>query len=206
MRYGVTMFATDLSIDVVDSPGRSRSGASTRCGCPSTPHPHQPPHPAPQRRDAREVQALARPAGRQWRRRVPPRRCAWAPASFCRPSADLIVTAKAVASLDHVSGKAGRPRRRVRLERGRDRRPRRRLPAPPGDRASTLAMQALWRDEGRVHRRARVAPARGRGPNPPSATARRLSVPVLMGGGAGPSCSPTPSSTPTAGCPSVAPA
>ena len=68
MRYGVTMFATDLSIDVVELARAVEERGSTRCGCPSTPHPHQPPHPAPQRRRAaREVQALARPAGRAGR-------------------------------------------------------------------------------------------------------------------------------------------
>ena len=161
MRYGVTMFATDLSIDVVELARRSRSGPRLAVAARAhhIPTSRRTPHPSGG-------------AARKYKRSLDPLVALAAAASatttlrlgtgiLLPAGAGYIVTAKAVASLDHVSGAAGRPRRRVRLERGRDGRPRRRLPAPPGDRASTC-----WRcrrcgaTRSPSSRRARVVPAR----------------------------------------------
>ena len=204
MRYGVTMFATDLSIDVVEL-ARAVEERGLDCGCPSTPT--SPPAAAPR--------TPAAPSCPRYKRSLDAGRQAAASATttlrlgtgiLCRPAhsssspprrSPRSTTCQGPAALgvgfgwnedemaDH--GVAYRRRRATREH--------------------VLAMQALWRDEAAEFTGEHVSPPAWSWPKPAQRDREgRPSVPVLMGGGAGPSCSPTPSSTPTAGCPSVAPA
>ena len=176
MRYGVTMFATDLSIDVVELaraveergldslwlPEHTHIPTSRR-----TPHPSGAELPEKYKRSLDPLVALAAAASAT---------------TTLRLGTGILLPAQRDLHRHRQGGRLarprvrwpGRPRRRVRLERGRDGRPRRRLPAPPGGRASTC-----WRCRRCGATRSPSSPAstcrsrpRGRGPNPPSATAR----------------------------------
>ena len=160
-------------MDVDASPGRPRPGASTRLYLPE--HTHIPvsrrtPAAHRRRRAARGVQAHARPVRR---------RLAAAAAVTDRAPARHRHRPRRPARADrHGQGhrhprphqrRAGGARRRLRLERGRDRGPRRRRAPSAGPRARehVLAMQALWADDvagfdGRARARSNRA---GRGPS-----------------------------------------
>lgn len=191
MRYGVTMFATDQSIDVVELaraveergldslwlPEHTHIPTSRR-----TPHPSGAELPEKYKRSLDPLVALAAAASATTTLRL-------GTGILLPAQRDPIVTAKAVASLDHVSG--GRVALGVGFGWNEDEMAdhgvayrRRRAVA----REHVLAMQALWRDEVAEFTGEHVSfPPAWSWPKPAQRDREgRPSVPVLMGGGAGP--------------------
>ena len=209
MRYGVTMFVTDLSIGVVELARAAEERGFDSLWLPE--HTHIP--------TSRHDPA---PVGR-----------AELPEKYKRSLDPLVALGAAAARHDHAAARhrhpAARPARPDRHgQGGRHARPRcraagsRSASASAGTRtrspttASTtatagrvarehvLAMQALWGDdEASLRRRARAASRRrGRGPSPSQADAAGgRASPCWSAAAPGRSCSPTSSSTPTGGCP-----
>ena len=208
MRFGVTMFATDTSMDARRLwPWPPRNVVSTPYGSPSTPTsrcPRRTPPPTGDDGAGRGVQALGRPAGGAGRRgsahlEDPP--------GHRDPAARPTRTDRDRQGHRHP----GRTSRAARFELGIGfgwnvdemeqhgvayRRPR------AVTREHVLAMQELWDDEEAEFHGAHVAhrALRGRGPSP------RLRYPCSSVAVPDRRCSTTSSSTRTAGSPSAAPA
>ena len=214
MRYGITMFATDVSIDVVELAREAEARGLESLWLPE--HTHIPvsrrtPPPTGDAELAEEYKPLPRPArGAGARRPRPPSACGSGTGILLAAQREPIVTAKAVATLDHLSG--GRAALGVgfgwnedELEHHgvamRDRR--------DVARERLLAMQALWADDEasfhgeHVQHRAVVVVAQAgadrRRRSPPRADPPRRR-------GRARSCSPTSPSTATGGSRSAAPA
>jgi probable F420-dependent oxidoreductase len=191
MRYGVTMFATDLSIDVVELARSVEERGLDTLWLPEhthiptsrlTPHPSGAELPEKYKRSLDPLVALAAAASATTTLRL-------GTGILLPAQRDPIVTAKAVASLDHVSG--GRAALGVGFGWNEDEIAdhgvayrRRRAVA----REHVLAMQALWRDEVAEFTGEHVSfPPAWSWPKPAQRDREgRPSVPVLMGGGAGP--------------------
>ena len=191
MRYGVTMFATDMSIGVVELSRAVEQRGLDSLWLPE--HTHIPitrttPHPSGQeladkyKRSLDPLVALAAASTATTTLRL-------GTGVLLPAQRDPIVTAKAVASLDHVSG--GRVAVGVGFgwnedemaHHGIDYRDRRAVA-----REHVLAMQALWHDEVAAFEGdfVRLAPSWS-WPKPAQRDAAgRPAVPVLLGGGAGP--------------------
>lgn len=191
MRYGVTMFATDVSIDVVELareveardldslwlPEHTHIPTSRR-----TPHPSGAELPDKYKRSLDPLVALAAAATATSGLRL-------GTGILLPAQRDPIVTAKAVASLDHVSG--GRVALGVGFgwnedemaDHGVDYAERRAVA-----REHVLAMQALWHHDEAEFAGEHVTFSRSWSWPKPAQQDRagRPAVPVLMGGGAGP--------------------
>lgn len=191
MRYGVTMFATDVSIDVVELaraveergldslwlPEHTHIPTSRR-----TPHPSGSELPEKYKRSLDPLVALAAVASATTTLRL-------GTGILLPAQRDPIVTAKAVASLDHVSG--GRVALGVgygwnedeMADHGVAYRARRAVA-----REHVLAMQALWHDDEASFSGEHVQfPPSWSWPKPAQHDREgRPAVPVLLGGGAGP--------------------
>ena len=194
MRYGITMFATDVSIDVVELAREAEArGFAVALAPRAHPHPGQPPHAAADRRRRAAPRSTSAASTRSspW----PPR-----PSATDHPPARHRHPPAGPARADrHRQGgrhprppqrRPGRARRRLRLERGRARAPRRRDartggPSPastswpcrrcgpttrPASTASTCAFAPSWSWPKPVQRGADGRPG----------------VPVLLGGAPGP--------------------
>jgi probable F420-dependent oxidoreductase len=191
MRYGVTIFPTDVSIDVVELARAIEERGLDSLWLPE--HTHIPtsrrtPHPGggelaeKYKRSLDPLVALAAAAGVTTALRL-------GTGILLPAQRDPIVTAKAIASLDLVSG--GRVALGVGFgwnedemaDHGVDYRSRRAVA-----REHVLAMQALWRDEVAEFSGEHVSyPPAWSWPKPSQRDAAgRPSVPVLMGGAAGP--------------------
>ena len=193
MRYGITMFATDVSIDIVELAREAEARGFESLWLPGAhPHPGQPPHAAAhrRRRAGRGVQAVARPArGAGGGGRRPPPRLRLGTGILLAAQREPIVTAKAVATLDHLSG--GRVALGVgfgwnedELEHHGVAMADRRAVA----REHVLAMQALWADDEAEFdgEHVRFSPSWS-WPKPVQRGADgRPRVPVLLGGAPGP--------------------
>ncbi len=190
MRYGVTIFATDVSIDVVELaraveergldslwlPEHTHVPTSRR-----TPHPSGAELPEKYKRSLDPLVALAAAASATATVRL-------GTGILLPAQRDPIVTAKAVATLDHVSG--GRLALGVGFgwneeemaDHGVDFQARRAVA-----REHVLAMQALWHDEVAEFDGEHVSfPPAWSWPKPAQRDAEgRTAVPVLMGGAAG---------------------
>jgi probable F420-dependent oxidoreductase len=191
MRYGVTMFATDVSIGVVELAQAVEERGLDSLWLPehthiptsrTTPHPSGVELPEPYKRSLDPLVALAAVATATTTLRL-------GTGILLPAQRDPIVTAKAVASLDHLSGG------RVALGVGfgwnedeiadhgvayRDRR--------AVAREHVMAMQALWRDDeaGFAGDHVRIPPSWS-WPKPVQRdVGGRPAVPVLVGGAAGP--------------------
>jgi probable F420-dependent oxidoreductase len=191
MRYGVTIFATDLSIDVVELARAAEERGLDSLWLPEhthiptsrlTPHPSGAELPEKYKRSLDPLVALAAVASATTTLRL-------GTGILLPAQRDPLVTAKAVASLDHVSG--GRAALGVGFGWNEDEMAdhgvvyrRRRAVA----REHVLAMQALWRDEVAEFTGEHVSfPPAWSWPKPAQRDREgRPSVPVLMGGGAGP--------------------
>jgi probable F420-dependent oxidoreductase len=191
MRYGVTRFATDVSIDVVELARAVEERGLDSLWLPehthiptsrTTPHPSGDELPEKYKRSLDPLVALAAASSATTTLRL-------GTGILLPAQRDPIVTAKAVASLDHVSG--GRAALGVGFgwnademaDHGVDYRGRRAVA-----REHVLAMQALWHEEeaGFDGEFVRFAPSWS-WPKPAQRDRDgRASVPVLMGGGAGP--------------------
>jgi probable F420-dependent oxidoreductase len=191
MRYGVTIFPTDVSIDVVELARAIEERGLDSLWLPE--HTHIPtsrrtPHPSggelaeKYKRSLDPLVALAAVASVTTSLRL-------GTGILLAAQRDPIVTAKAVASLDHVSG--GRVALGVGFGWNEDEMadhgvefPGRRAVA----REHVLAMQALWRDEVAEFSGEHVSfPPAWSWPKPVQRDASgRPAVPVLMGGAAGP--------------------
>src|ERR687898_105642 len=191
MRYGVTMFATDVSIGVVELARAVEERGLDSLWLPE--HTHSPttrktPHPSGEgladkyKRSLDPLVALAAASTATTTLRL-------GTGVLLAAQRDPIVTAKAVASLDHVSG--GRVAVGVGFgwnedemaDHGVDYRGRRAVA-----REHVLAMQALWHDEeaGFEGDFVRFAPSWS-WPKPAQRDAAgRPAVPILLGGAAGP--------------------
>jgi probable F420-dependent oxidoreductase len=191
MRYGITMFATDVSIDVVELaraveergldslwlPEHTHIPTSRR-----TPHPSGGELPEEYKRSHDPLVALAAAATATTRVRL-------GTGILLAAQRDPIVTAKAVASLDHISG--GRAALGVGFGWNEDEMndhgvdyPQRRTVG----REHVMAMQALWRDDEAsfAGEHVRFGPSWS-WPKPRQRDAAgRPAVPVLLGGAAGP--------------------
>lgn len=191
MRYGVTMFATDLSIDVVELARAVEERGLDSLWLPehthiptsrATPHPSGTELPEKYKRSLDPLVALAAAASATTTLRL-------GTGILLPAQRDPIVTAKAVASLDHVSG--GRVALGVGFgwnedeiaDHGVDYRGRRSVA-----REHVLAMQALWRDDEASFAGEHVRfPPSWSWPKPAQRDrAGHPFVPVLVGGGAGP--------------------
>jgi probable F420-dependent oxidoreductase len=191
MRYGVTIFATDLSIDVVELARAAEERGLDSLWLPEhthiptsrlTPHPSGAELPEKYKRSLDPLVALAAVASATTTLRL-------GTGILLPAQRDPLVTAKAVASLDHVSG--GRAALGVGFGWNEDEmadhgvvyRGRRAVA-----REHVLAMQALWRDEVAEFTGEHVSfPPAWSWPKPAQRDReRRPSVPVLLGGGAGP--------------------
>jgi probable F420-dependent oxidoreductase len=191
MRYGVTIFATDLSIDVVELARAAEERGLDSLWLPEhthiptsrlTPHPSGAELPEKYKRSLDPLVALAAVASATTTLRL-------GTGILLPAQRDPLVTAKAVASLDHVSG--GRAALGVGFGWNEDEmadhgvvyRGRRAVA-----REHVLAMQALWRDEVAEFTGEHVSfPPAWSWPKPAQRDREgRPSVPVLMGGGAGP--------------------
>ncbi|HEX6569638.1 MAG TPA: TIGR03619 family F420-dependent LLM class oxidoreductase [Acidimicrobiales bacterium] len=191
MRYGVTMFATDVSIDVVELARAVEERALDSLWLPEhthiptgrkTPHPSGGELPEKYKRSLDPLVALAAAASATATLRL-------GTGILLPAQRDPIVTAKAVASLDHVSG--GRAALGVGFgwnedemaDHGVDYRGRRAVA-----REHVLAMQVLWRDDEAEFAGEHVRfPPSWSWPKPAQRDrAGHPAVPVLVGGGAGP--------------------
>jgi probable F420-dependent oxidoreductase len=191
MRYGVTIFATDLSIDVVELARAAEERGLDSLWLPEhthiptsrlTPHPSGAELPEKYKRSLDPLVALAAVASATTTLRL-------GTGILLPAQRDPLVTAKAVASLDHVSG--GRAALGVGFGWNEDEmadhgvvyRGRRAVA-----REHVLAMQALWRDEVAEFTGEHVSfPPAWSWPKPAQRDREgRPSVPVLLGGGAGP--------------------
>jgi probable F420-dependent oxidoreductase len=191
MRYGVTMFATDVSIDVVELARAVEERGLDSLWLPEhthiptgrkTPHPGGGELPEKYKRSLDPLVALAAAATATATLRL-------GTGILLPAQRDPIVTAKAVASLDHVSG--GRLALGVGFgwnedemaDHGVDYRGRRSVA-----REHVLAMQALWHDDEAEFAGEHVQiPPSWSWPKPAQRDRTgRPSVPLLMGGGAGP--------------------
>ena len=191
MRYGVTIFPTDVSIDVVELARAVEDRGLDSLWLPE--HTHIPtsrvtPHPSggeldeKYKRSLDPLVALAAAASATTALRL-------GTGILLPAQRDPIVTAKAVASLDHVSG--GRVALGVGFgwnedemaDHGVDYRGRRAVA-----REHVLAMQALWRDEVAEFSGEHVSfPPSWSWPKPAQRDPEgRPAVPVLVGGAAGP--------------------
>jgi probable F420-dependent oxidoreductase len=191
MRYGVTMFATDVSIDVVELARAVEERGLDSLWLPEhthiptsrkTPHPSGGELPDKYKRSLDPLVALAAAASATTTLRL-------GTGILLPAQRDPIVTAKAVASLDHVSG--GRAALGVGFGWNEDEIAdhrveyrRRRAVA----REHVLAMQALWHDDEAEFTGEHVRfPPSWSWPKPAQRDRDgRAHVPVLMGGGAGP--------------------
>ena len=191
MRYGVTMFATDVSIDVVELARAVEERGLDSLWLPEhthiptsrkTPHPSGGELPDKYKRSLDPLVALAAAASATTSLRL-------GTGILLPAQRDPIVTAKAVASLDHVSG--GRAALGVGFGWNEDEMAdhgveyrRRRAVA----REHVLAMQALWHDDEAEFTGEHVRfPPAWSWPKPAQRDRDgRAHVPVLMGGGAGP--------------------
>ena len=211
MRYGVTMFATDVSIDVVELARAAEDRGFESLWLPEhthipltrlTPHPSGRPLPDEYTRSLDPLVALAAAATATTTLRL-------GTGILLAAQREPLVTAKAVASLDHLSG--GRAALGVGYgwnedemnDHGVDYRTRRAVA-----REHVLAMQALWGDDEAsfAGEHVRFGPSWS-WPKPVQRGADgRPAVPVLVGGAAGPSCSRQSPSTPPAGSRSAGPA
>jgi len=191
MRYGVTIFATDLSIDVVELARAAEERGLDSLWLPEhthiptsrlTPHPSGAELPEKYKRSLDPLVALAAVASATTTLRL-------GTGILLPAQRDPLVTAKAVASLDHVSG--GRAALGVGFGWNEDEmadhgvvyRGRRAVA-----REHVLAMQALWRDDVAEFTGEHVSfPPAWSWPKPAQRDREgRPSVPVLLGGGAGP--------------------
>jgi probable F420-dependent oxidoreductase len=191
MRYGVTMFATDLSIDVVELARAVEERGLDSLWLPEhthiptsrlTPHPSGAELPEKYKRSLDPLVALAAAASATTTLRL-------GTGILLPAQRDPIVTAKAVASLDHVSG--GRAALGVGFGWNEDEiadhgvayRSRRAVA-----REHVLAMQALWHDEVAEFSGEHVSfPPSWSWPKPAQRDREgRPAVPVLLGGAAGP--------------------
>ena len=191
MRYGVTIFATDLSIDVVELARAAEERGLDSLWVPEhthiptsrlTPHPSGAELPEKYKRSLDPLVALAAVASATTTLRL-------GTGILLPAQRDPLVTAKAVASLDHVSG--GRAALGVGFGWNEDEmadhgvvyRGRRAVA-----REHVLAMQALWRDDVAEFTGEHVSfPPAWSWPKPAQRDREgRPSVPVLLGGGAGP--------------------
>jgi probable F420-dependent oxidoreductase len=191
MRYGVTMFATDVSIDVVELARAAEDRGFGSLWLPEhthipltrlTPHPSGRPLPDEYTRSLDPLVALAAAATATTTLRL-------GTGILLAAQREPLVTAKAVASLDHLSG--GRAALGVGFgwnedemnDHGVDYRARRAVA-----REHVLAMQALWGDEEAsfAGEHVRFGPSWS-WPKPVQRGADgRPAVPVLVGGAAGP--------------------
>lgn len=191
MRYGITMFATDVSIDVVELAREAEERGLDSLWLPEhthipttrrTPYPGGGELPEEYARSHDPLVALAAVATATTRLRL-------ATGVLLAAQRDPIVTAKAVASLDHISG--GRVSLGVGFgwnedemnHHGVELRERRAVV-----REHVMALQALWRDEEASFsgEHVRFGPSWS-WPKPRQRDAAgRPAVPVLLGGGAGP--------------------
>lgn len=191
MRYGVTMFATDVSIDVVELARAVEERGLDSLWLPEhthiptsrkTPHPSGAELPEKYKRSLDPLVALAAAASATATLRL-------GTGILLPAQRDPLVTAKAVASLDHVSG--GRVALGVGFgwneeemaDHGVDYRSRREVA-----REHVLAMQALWHDDEASFDGEHVRFGRSWSWPKPAQLDRtgRPAVPVLVGGGAGP--------------------
>jgi probable F420-dependent oxidoreductase len=191
MRYGVTMFVTDVSIGVVELAQAVEERGLDSLWLPE--HTHIPVTPAP-------THPAGGPLPERYKRSLDPLVALAAAASattalrlgtgvLLAAQREPIVTAKALATLDHVSG--GRLavgvgygwNREEMADHGVDPRERRAIV-----REHVLAMQALWRDDEGSYEGERVRiPPSWSWPKPAQRDrAGRPHLPVLLGGGAGP--------------------
>ena len=203
------MFMTDLTMGPVDARACGRGArAALAVRARAHAHPDQPAHAAAdgRRRAARRVQAHARSVRRAGDGGGGVTERLVVGTGICLVAQrEPIVTAKAVATLDQLLGRPVRARHRLRLERRRDRRPRRRrCRSGAPSRASTCSRcGALWaNDVGVVRRRVRAASRRSW--SWPKPVQRRRAAGADRRRRRARSCSRTSPSTPTAGSRSVA--
>jgi probable F420-dependent oxidoreductase len=191
MRYGVTMFATDISIDVVELARAVEERGLDSLWLPEhthiptsrkTPHPSGDELPEKYKRSLDPLVALAAASSATTSLRL-------GTGILLPAQREPIVTAKAVASLDHVSG--GRLALGVGFGWNEDELADHGVAF--GDRRAVarehvLAMQALWHDEEAEFAGEHVSfPPTWSWPKPAQRDGHgRPHVPVLVGGGAGP--------------------
>jgi len=191
MRYGVTMFATDVSIDVVELARAVEERGLDSLWLPehthiptsrTTPHPSGVELPEKYKRSLDPLVALAAASSATTTLRL-------GTGILLPAQRDPLVTAKAIASLDHVCG--GRAAMGIGFgwneeemaDHGVDFRQRRAVA-----REHVLAMQALWHEEEAAFEGEHVRfPATWSWPKPAQRDREgRPHVPTLVGGGAGP--------------------